>query len=356
MKKKGLFALALSAMLLLALLAGCSDPGASAPAPSAAPAASTEEAAPTESTAAAGSGKKVAWICESSLTDGGWNEESFATIQELAKEYGFELSYQEDVSGTDVADVLRNYAASGYDLVISNEQYHAEDMAAIAPEFPEVTFGCVNGYVSADNMIAITGDMWQHIYLAGVMSGEATESNKIGLITYSTDSNSALTMLAAYKAGAESVNPEVEVVHVATGSFSDLAIGKEMAVSLIDQGCDVILCNSGDCNATVMETCIENEVYTVSAIVDRNNMSADYVLGSAMMPPSNMLRIMVGGFMDGSNTGSAEVQVLGLKEGAEEFRINPDIKGKFDQAVFDAIDEASKGIIDGTITIELPGK
>ncbi len=356
MNKKGLLALALSATLLLALLAGCSDPGASsspaAPAASSAPVSTAASA--SAQPAASGTGMKVAWICESTLTDGGWNEDGFAAIQDLAKTYGFELSYQEDVTSTEVADVLRNYAASGYDLVLSNEQYHCEDMAAIAPEFPDVTFGCVNGYVSADNMIAITGDMWQHIYLAGVMSGMVTESNKLGLITYSTDSNSALTMLAAYKAGAQSANPDAEVVHVATGSFSDLAVGKEMAVSLIDQGCDVILCNSGDCNATVMETCIENGVYTISAIVDRNDMSADYVLGSAMLPPSNILNAMVNGYMDGSLAGSADVQVMGLAEGVEEYRVNPDIKDKLDPAIMEALDAATKGIEDGTITVELP--
>lgn len=359
MKKKQLFALALSVLMLVAVLAGCSDPNATstAPAAPASTAASTAAAAPADSSTAepsSGSGMKVAWICESSMTDGGWNEDGFAAMQALAEKYNFELSYQEDVASTDVADVLRNYAASGYELVLSNEQYHCEDMATVAPEFPEVTFGCVNGYVSADNMIAITGDMWQHIYLAGIMSGAVTESNKIGLITYSTDSNSALTMLSAYKAGAESINPDVEVIHVATGSFSDLAIGKEMGISLMDQGCDIILCNSGDCNPTVMQTCIDNEVYTISAIVDRNKMSADYVLGSAMLPPSNILTTMVNGYMDGTLTGSADVQIMGLAEGVEEFRINPDIKDKFDQSVYDAIDEATKEIIAGNITVDLP--
>ncbi len=357
MMKKSIFALALSALIVFALFAGCTDPGASsseaAPASAettdaAEPAASTEESEPE----AAEPSLKVAWICESTLTDGGWNEDGFAEMQALADQYNFELSYQEDVTSTDVADVLRNYAASGYDLVLSNEQYHCEDMAAVAPEFPDVTFGCVNGYVSADNMIAITGDMWQHIYLAGIMAGEVTESNKLGLITYSTDSNSALTMLAAFGAGAKSINPDAEVIHVATGSFSDLAIGKEMGISLIDQGCDVILCNSGDCNATVMETCIDNGVSTISAIVDRNDMSAEYVLGSAMLPPSNILRAMVNGYMDGTLTGSADVQVMGLKEGVEEFRVNPDLA--VDQAVLDAIEEAKTGIEDGSITVELP--
>jgi basic membrane lipoprotein Med (substrate-binding protein (PBP1-ABC) superfamily) len=196
--------------------------------------------------------------------------------------------------------------------------------------------------------------MWQHIYLAGIMAGAATKSNKLGLITYSTDSNSAITMLTAYKAGAQAANPKAEVIHVATGSFSDLAVGKEMAISLMDQGCDVILCNSGDCNVTVMETCAEKKVYSIGAIVDHNDVSADYVLGSAMLPPSNILRIMVKGFLEGSLKGSADVVIMGLKGGAEEFRINPTMKTKLDKSVFDMIDKATADINSGAITIKLP--
>lgn len=345
MKKKSLIALLMSVLLLMSALAGCGGAGSATPTPSAAP---SETPSPTAAPV------RIAVIFDGTITDGGWNQDGYTEITKLAQEKGFELSFQENVGSNDAADVIRNYANDGYDLIIDNEQYHSEIMAEIAPEFPDVTFACVNGYMSADNMIAITGDMWQHVYLAGIMAGEATKSNKIGLITYSTNSNSALTMLSAYSAGAKAAKPDVEVIHVATGSFSDLAVGKEMAVSLMDQGCDVLFCNSGDCNVTVYETAAARGVYAIGAIVDHNAVAADYMLGSAMLPPSNIIRIMVSGYLDGSLTGSSAVTVMGLKEGAEEFRVNPAMKDKFDKSVFDMLDQATADIIAGTVTVALP--
>lgn len=338
-------------LVVMALLVGCGPGSTVTPTEPSSEAPSGPDTTVTETPTEKPPLRKMAWICESSLTDGGWNENGFAAVNELATKHGFELSYQEDVKGTEVADVLRNYAASGYELVLSNEQYHAEEMAVIATEFPDVTFGCINGYVSAEtgNMYAITGDNWQHIYLAGVMAGGVTESKKIGLITFSTDSDSALLMVAAWGSGARAYDPEVELIHVATGSFSDLAIGKEMAISLIDQGCDVIFCNSGDTNETVMDYCIEKGIYAVSAIVDRNDWSPDYVIGSAMLQPSDMLRVIIDGYVDGSLMPSTKVMVMGLKEGIEDFRINPDIKDKVDPAVFEKIDQIRADIIDGKI-------
>lgn len=346
MKLKKVLAMTLAGLMTLSLLSACSSSTESTSTESTTTSSTSTESATTESVEQL----KVAWMCDGVLTDGGWNTDGYTAMQELAEIYNFDVSYQENVPYTEVADVLRNYAADGYDLVLSNEQYHCEDMAAVAAEFPNTFFGCVNGYVSADNMIAVTGDMWQHIYLSGVMSAMVSETGKIGLITYSTDSDSALTMKAAYIAGAQSVDPDIQMIHVATGSFSDLAVGKEMTTSLIDQGCDVVMCNSGDCNETSMEVCIEAGVYTISSIVDRNYMDADYVIGSAMIPPSGILPVILEGYFSGTLTGTA--QVMGLAEGVEEYRVNPDFD--ISDEVLAALEEATAGIIDGSITVELP--
>ena len=357
--KKSILALIMSALILVATLAGCSNPAeTSSPSPEASSAASSEAAGTEDAEASeepsAEPALRVALIFGSVISDGGWNQDAYNEMLVLAEEYNLDVSYQENVGDTAAADAIRNYANDGYDLIIDNEQYHSEIMAEIAPEYPDITFACVNGYVAADNMISITGDMWQHIYLSGIMGAAVSETDKLGLITYSTTSDSALKMLTAYTDGAKMANPDCEVIHVATGSFSDLAKGKEMCLSLIDQGCDVILCNSGDCNPTVIQTCIDEGVYSISAIVDRNDMSEDYLLGSAMMPSSNMLDIIVEGYLDGSLTGSPDVTVMGLAEGAEEFRINPSMLDKLDQSVLDMIDQATADIISGEITITLP--
>lgn len=348
MKRNSFFAALLSLAMILTLAAGCSDPAAD----------NGGNSGGSQTSGSSGQddgpAMRVAWICDGVLTDGGWNTDGYEGMQKLAEEYNLDVSYQENVPQTDVADVLRNYASEGYDMVLSNEQYHCEPMVEVAADFPNVTFGCVNAYVSAENMIAFSGTLWQHNYLAGVMAGKVTTSNKLGLITFSTDSDSALTYLSSFRAGAQSVNPDVEVVHVATGSFSDLAAGKEMATSLIDQGCDVVYCNSGDCNATVMELCIERGVYTVSAIVDWNSMSDEYVLGSTVNLPSTQLRLMVEGKLDGTHTGNVVPIVGGIEEGIENFLVNDSLRDKLDASVFEAIDNATAEIIAGNVTVDLP--
>ena len=353
---KKVFALILTAAMVMAMVVGCGKTVEAPAAATEAPAAATEApAAATEEAAAPEVNMKIAILFNSTITDGGYNEGIFAHMNELADQYGFELSYQENVGDTEINDVLRNYAADGYGLIVDAEQYHCEQIAEIAPEFPDTMFGCINGYVScAPNFMSVASDMWQHVYLGGVMAGSVTKSNKIGLITYSTNSDSALTMLAAYGDGAKLANPDCEVIHVATGSFSDIAAGKEMAASLVSQGCDVVLCNSGDCNPAVIEYCIEQGVYSVSAITDRNDMDATYILGSTVTDNNAMLDMVVLPYLKGEFEGSDTPYVGGINEGIETFKINESVKDDFDQAVFDLIDDTAVKISSGEITITLP--
>ncbi|MPN56522.1 hypothetical protein SDC9_204212 [bioreactor metagenome] len=103
-----------------------------------------------------------------------------------------------------------------------------------------------------------------------------------------------------------------------------------------------------------MEAAAQRGVYSVGSIVDHNAVSEDYVLGSAMLPPSNILRIMVEGYLDGSLTGSPEVLVLGLKEGIEEFRVNPSMRDKLPASAFSLLEQATEDMIAGEITVTLP--
>lgn len=353
---KKVLALILTAVLVMAMVVGCGKTAETPAAATKAPAAATEApAAATEEAAAPEVNLKIAILFNSTITDGGYNEGLFAHMNELADQYGFELSYQENVGDTEINDVLRNYAADGYGLIVDAEQYHCEQIAEIAPEFPDTMFGCINGYVScAPNFMSVASDMWQHVYLGGVMAGSVTKSNKVGLITYSTNSDSALTMLAAYGDGAKLANPDCEVIHVATGSFSDIAAGKEMAASLVSQGCDVVLCNSGDCNPAVIEYCIGQGVYSISAITDRNDMDETYILGSTVTDNNAMLDMVVLPYLNGEFEGSDTPYVGGINEGIETFKINEAVKDDFDQAVFNLIDDTATKISSGEITITLP--
>ncbi|MEL7609843.1 MAG: BMP family protein [Bacillota bacterium] len=349
MKKFRTIALLLGIIMILGAAAACSAPPASTE-PTAAPTAAATEAVTTEQPTPEAPKVRVAVIFGGPITDLGWNQDSYETLMKLQTEYNLDVSFQENVSAGDAKDVIRNYASEGYNLVVSSEQYHTEAMAEAAKEFPDVTFGLVNGYMGGDNLISITGTNWQASYLAGVLAGYATESGKIGILT-ATESPTAKRMANAYAEGAKITNPDVEMIHAFVGSFNDVVKGKELVASMIEQGVDVLYSQSGAVNAGAVEACKEAGIKAIGAIVDMSSLAPDTVLASAMLPPGNILRMIVEGYLDGSMKGSPNVLVYGLKEGVEELRFNEQLKSTIPQDVLTAIDKARQDVIDGVVVI-----
>ncbi len=294
--------------------------------------------------------QKIAILFSGPVADGGWNWDGYTEIQELAGEYGFAWDYAEEVSDENAADVARRFAEEGYGLILNNESYQSGIMQEVALEYPDVVFGCVNGQTASSNLVSVTGDGWQHYDLAGVLAGSMTESGKIGIITYATDSNAAVLMKKAIEAGAESAGKEIRITHKATESFSDAEAGIKIAESLMKDGCDVIFCDSGSVNDAVYEAVTANGCYAIASELDRNAVSEDRMLASAVSSSSQLVRILTEGYLNGELPSSEEVCVYGIAEGAEDLVINPVLADTLDKDVLAALDEEREKILAGEIT------
>lgn len=83
------------------------------------------------------------------------------------------------------------------------------------------------------------GAMEEPRYLAGIVAGMMTETNKIGYVA-AFPYTELLIGINAFTLGAKSVNPEAEVMVVYTNAWVDAANEKAAAEALLAQGCDVL--------------------------------------------------------------------------------------------------------------------
>ena len=226
--------------------------------PTEAVAAATE--APTEASAeptVAAKVFKVAVVFPGSIKDAGWNQSGYEAAMAAKDKYGVEVSFQESVPNAELKDVLRNYAAEGYDLIIGHDYNFTDPIIEVAPEFPDTMFGISGGYmVEGDNVVVVAGTNWESTYLAGVLAGLMTKSNKIGILM-ATDSPTAKKMYNGFQNGAKVNNPDVKALLAYSGSWDDVVKGKEMVRSMIEQGADIIYTQSGQVNVGAVEAAKE---------------------------------------------------------------------------------------------------
>ena len=87
---------------------------------------------------------RVALILPSTINDVSWSQSIYTSLKELQDEMGedaLEIAYTENMwSVPDAAIAIRDYASSGYNLVIAHGAQYGDSLMDVAAEFPEVSF------------------------------------------------------------------------------------------------------------------------------------------------------------------------------------------------------------------------
>jgi basic membrane protein A len=291
---------------------------------------------------------RVGVVFNTTIKDEGYAEAAYNMLMTLKDQYNLDVSFQESVTDATVKDVLRSYAADGYDLVIAHELYFTDAVNEVAAEFPDVTFGISGGYrADYPNVVAVDSTNWQATYLAGTLAGLMTKTNKLGIITVS-ESAIAKRMVNSFRNAALAQNPDVEVTHVFTGSFDDVVKGKEMATALIQDGVDVVYTNCGSGNLGAIEAAAAGGVYAIGSGVDWNDKAPDTVISSAILSPGEYIRIIIEGYIDGTLEWG-KYYPMGVAAGLEDLAPFHSFEDKIPQEVKDKINAVKQDLIDGKI-------
>ena len=183
---------------------------------------------------------KAGFIFNAPPGEEGWpfahNQGRLALEHELGIETIFVDSVAENI---DCENVMRDMIDQGCNVIFACSYGYMDWMYKLAPEFPEVYFFHCSGYLTADNMSAYFGRMYQPRYLSGIAAGLRTESNQIGYVA-AMDIPEVRRGINAFTLGVLSVNPDAEVDVVWTNTWYDPAKEKAAAIELLNRGCDVI--------------------------------------------------------------------------------------------------------------------
>jgi basic membrane protein A len=149
----------------------------------------------------------------------------------------------------DAAAALRDYAEAGHDLVIAHGSQYGGSLQEIAPDFPETAFawGTAADTFGLDNVSGYTASADQGAYVMGAMGAMLAGDGTLGVIGPIEVGDGKL-YVDGFVAGANSVDPDLEVGVTYTESFSDTTLAAEAATSFIDGGATVL---SGTAQMTV---------------------------------------------------------------------------------------------------------
>lgn len=324
-------------------------------------AAENENNAETVQNEAVGNDLTVAMVCSGSLGDTGIFDMGEAALVQAGKDFGVSYDVLEGKNDPSLYYELLQTAAADHDLVFVNPGYQFDSyLEEMADTYPDVLFVYADGTsgIERDNIISVSYKEHEGSYLAGVMAAMMTtrtdvkgiNDQKVLGFVGAMDSPTINNFLTGFQQGAASVDPDIKVINMYVGDYNDPALGKEMALSLYDQGCDIIYAAASNSGDGVSAAAKEKGFYCIGVDTDKSPQAPENIMGSMLKNVTTSFYDVIKAKVNDESLDT--VQRKGLADKWVEMYFNDYMKSFIPTDVMDAINKAGQDIISGAIIVK----
>ena len=195
-----------------------------------------------------------------------WDARLHLALDAAAKRGEIEYVFSEKVSNTDYVRVLREYCASGVQLVVGEAFGISKEARKVADDYPEIAFLMGDPFKPHGNNFSVFDNyIHEPCYLMGIIAGHMTKANKIGMVG-GYPIGEVNRLFHAFMNGALSVNDGIKFKVTFIGSWYDPPKAKEAAMAQVEAGVDVMYAE----RAGVVDACREKGIIAFGNVNDMN--------------------------------------------------------------------------------------
>lgn len=235
---------------------------------------------------------KVALVTDTGgLNDKGFNYLASVGLDKANKELGITKAVVQSQSDADYVPNLQKFGQEGYNLVIAVGYLMDGAIKQVAPQYPNTKYLIIDDQIDGmNNVTSAIFNSEQCGYLVGAMSGLMEKQTGIkglkGKNTVGVVGGQPIppvdSYIAGFQQGVEKTDPGATVLLKYTGSFTDQAIGSQIAQNEIANGADIIFQVAGGSGIGAINAAQSAGVYAIGVDADQAYVSPNTVLTSAM--------------------------------------------------------------------------
>jgi basic membrane protein A len=206
------------------------------------------------------------------LEDKSFNEFSWKGVQDGAAAVG---GTAKNIVTKDVADYKQNiqqFVDQKYDIIVTVGFLIGTETLAAAKANPSIQFFGVDQFVAPPEPPNYQGLLFNEAqagYLAGIVAGTITKTNKIGAVGGREDVPPVVNYIKGYENAAKATKPGVQVLINYVGDFNAPDKGQASAQTMIGQGADVIFQVAGLTGAGALRAACAAKIYGIGVDVDQ---------------------------------------------------------------------------------------
>lgn len=258
--------------------------------------------------------------------DKSFNDAAYEGAMRAERELGASVTFVEPTGAEDRESALRLFAARGYDLVLGVGFIFSSDVDAVARDFPNVRFACVD-YALPDPPTNVAGLSFREeegSFLVGALAGLETRTKRVGFVGGMVGPL-IRRFEVGYEHGVKATCPECTVDSAYAGTspeaYRDPLKGKSLASAQIGRGADIIFHAAGATGHGVFEAAKDHGTRAIGVDADQYDEMPGAVMTSMIKRVDvavfdTVKRVGTGTFHGGvSRYGLAEGGVDWVKDG-----------------------------------------
>jgi basic membrane protein A and related proteins len=313
-----------------------------------------QDSTPAASPGAGATIEQIAVVTPASRTNQGWDQQAADAVEAVAKEAGIKADVAENAGYDDITPVLRDVAAGGAGLIIC----HASGYQTVCPEFAaesDVPVAVIENKdaVSPGLVSDIETQAQEVAYLAGVLAGKTTQTGTVGVVV-SGEPPTWNYMTVGFAEGLKAAKSDAKLLYSVIGeaAYDDAAGAKRVTEQQLAADADVIF-GMGDGASFGMIQAIEEhnaqagatKAWFIDVIGDKRAEHGDVLLSSVLFDYTGIYRQMIDDLKAGT---FGKIYTMDVKNGGVRLL---DLPGDVAQETKDAVADAEKAIVDGSIKV-----
>jgi basic membrane lipoprotein Med (substrate-binding protein (PBP1-ABC) superfamily) len=186
--------------------------------------------------------------------EGVWDSNAYESLVKLSKKYPIKIGYSEETDMKEIESTLKARAEMD-DIVWAHSSGYEAAVKKIAPNYPNTIFVVEyalnrgEGYYPP-NVVTIGQDPEEALFLIGALSAKMTKSKKLGILQAMDDPLDTLYS-AAYRDGAQYVDPSIKCLRVIMGAYLAPIRTRDTVKAFVEQGADVVFISLDDLSGTL---------------------------------------------------------------------------------------------------------
>ena len=260
---------------------------------------------------------------------------------------------------TSIEPAMRAFAERGYDLIIGVGFAQAPIMEMVAKDYPNIHFAIVDGVSQLPNVASLVFKEHEGSYLVGMIAARTSKTGTIGFVG-GMDIPLIHRFETGYEEGARAVNPQIRVVQnyvgVTDAAWNNPGKGKELSLSQISKGADVIFTAAGNSGLGTFDAVEQYGKqngrathFVIGVDSNQNMVKPGFVLTSMVKRVDNAVYNIVKDVVDGKF--QAGFHVFGLESDGVGYAMDENNQVLISPEIIAEVEAAKKKIIKGEIKV-----